>query len=52
MRSTDAGATWTKSDDSYYDSVADFAESVAVGPDGRVYLALLGNGVIIGTPGG
>lgn len=51
MRSTDAGATWSKVDDTFYDSAADFPEAMAVANDGHIYSALLGDGVIVGTGG-
>jgi hypothetical protein len=39
-------------DDPYYASVTGNATALAVGGDGTVYVATLGNGVAVGSQGG
>jgi hypothetical protein len=42
----------TQVDDPYYASVTGNATALAVGGDGTVYVATLGNGVAVGSQGG
>lgn len=46
--SADRGATWTTVSDGAYRATAAYPFSVAVGPEGNVYLSLNGNGVLRG----
>ena len=50
--STDAGGDWRSLADDAYRSAALFPLSVTVSPDATLYLALDGNGVLIGHPAG
>ncbi len=51
-RSDDRGATWRDLSDPYYRSGAGLPFALDVGPDGRIYVALDGNGLYIGKPAG
>ena len=48
-RSGDAGSSWQDLSDPLYRATAGFATDVAAGPDGRVYVATFGNGVVVGA---
>lgn len=48
--SRDGGATWNNIADRTYASVANYPYRIAVATDGRLYLSLNGNGVMVGEP--
>jgi len=48
-RSTDAGATWTVMSDAFYAAAGGFPLDLAVAPDGHVFLATNGDGVLVGS---
>jgi len=49
-RSLDTGATWSLMSDDAYAAAAAFPFDLWVAPDGRVFVATNGNGVLVGTP--
>jgi hypothetical protein len=48
--SDDRGSTWTPVGDAYYESSALNPRDIAVGPDGTIYVALNGGGLVRGRP--
>jgi hypothetical protein len=48
LRTADGGAGWQDVSDPFYRSTGGYATELAVGPDGVVYVATFGNGVLIG----
>jgi photosystem II stability/assembly factor-like uncharacterized protein len=49
-RSDDAGSTWSPMSDAAYAAAALFPYDLWIAPDGRVFVATNGNGVLVGTP--
>jgi hypothetical protein len=50
VRSGDSGQTWEDVTDHAYRSAAAFPDDLLVSDQGTVYVALNGNGVLIGRP--
>ena len=50
MQSVDGGASWQDVSDATYRASGGFATGLSVGPDGRVYVATFGDGLLVGTP--
>ena len=48
--STDQGATFTDLSDAYYQANAGFPLDLSVGPDGYIYVATFGQGIVVGKP--
>jgi hypothetical protein len=48
-RSDDAGATWTVMSDAFYAAAAGFPLDLSVAPDGHVFVATNGDGVLVGV---
>jgi hypothetical protein len=49
-RSDDLGATWTLVSDAFYRAAAGFPFDLSIAPDGRVFVGINGDGVIVGVP--
>lgn len=50
FRSVDGGATWELVSDPVFPAMGGFPSDLSIGPDGRAYLSLNGNGLVVGVP--